>query len=220
MWGYRACSDCITIWWMHDMHPWYICANVMYNFSKPTWITWNTHTLNACMLQSVSQMMAVPVEFWPIWRVSLRLGSDNTLAYNISTKTSSCNVYNELFVIRFHSKTIPPTQNSNPWCFKIIIRNNEGASCLSTTSIVYHFRACWSLWYVCTCVLVFYWMLILNLLGVCIEYLSPYSLYFTVPHRFPWSPHGVLMESLWTPWGLHPKSTDFMESPWILGELW
>jgi len=46
-----------------------------------------------------------------------------------------------------------------------------------------------------------------------------------------WSPHGVLMDSSWTPHGLHedsswiphrvhPKSTDSMESPWILGGLW
>src|SRR6202050_3151660 len=37
------------------------------------------------------------------------------------------------------------------------------------------------------------------------------TLYFTVPHGFPWTPHGlliVLMESSWSPHGVP------MESPW------
>jgi len=33
-------------------------------------------------------------------------------------------------------------------------------------------------------------------------------LYFTVPHGFPWSPHGVLVESSWSPHGV------LMESSW------
>ena len=39
------------------------------------------------------------------------------------------------------------------------------------------------------------------------------SLYFTVPHGFPWTPHGLLivpMESSWSPHGL------LMESSWSL----
>src|SRR6202050_3476616 len=38
-----------------------------------------------------------------------------------------------------------------------------------------------------------------------------FNLYFTVPHGFPWTPHGlliVLMESSWSPHGV------LMESPW------
>ena len=40
-----------------------------------------------------------------------------------------------------------------------------------------------------------------------VECLIRYLLYFTVPHGFPWSPHGVLLESLWSPHGLHEEST-------------
>src|ERR1700729_1388109 len=36
-------------------------------------------------------------------------------------------------------------------------------------------------------------------------------LYLTVPHGFPWSPHGVLMESSWSP---HNLLKVLMESSW------
>ena len=38
--------------------------------------------------------------------------------------------------------------------------------------------------------------------------------------KSPNNPFKDLMESSWSPWGLHPKSTDLIESPLILSGLW
>jgi hypothetical protein len=39
-------------------------------------------------------------------------------------------------------------------------------------------------------------------------------LYITVPHGFPWTPHGVLTESMESPWSPHRVHEVPVESSW------
>jgi len=51
----------------------------------------------------------------------------------------------------------------------------------------------------------------------------PISLYFTVPHRFPWTPCGlliVLVEFSWSPYGVSVDSTPNPQILWRVHEFW